>query len=56
MLRGLDYTVHLSIWRHCRIVSNEQIVIVTFSVNIHAVPGRVSDLSATSGVFQITMA
>ena len=28
MLEGLDHTVQLSLWRHCRIVSNEQIIIV----------------------------
>ena len=58
MLEGLDHTVQLSLWRHCRIVSNEQIIIVALlvCVPVHvAVPGPVSDLSATPGVVQLTI-
>ena len=58
MLEGLDHTVQLSLWRHCRIVSNEQIIIVALlvCVPVHvAVPGPVSDLSATAGVVQLTI-
>ena len=57
MLEGLDHTVQLSLWRHCRIVSNEQIIIVALlvCVPVHAVPGPVSDLSATPGVDQLTI-
>ena len=32
MLEGLDHTVQLSLWRYCRIVSNEQIIIVALLV------------------------
>ena len=56
MLEGLDHTVQLSL---CRIVSNEQIshnsCIVSVCSCTHAVPGPVSDLSATSGVVQLTI-
>ena len=56
MLEGLDHTVQLSLWRHCRIVSNEQIIIVALLVCVPvAVPGPVSDLSATPGVVQLTI-
>ena len=58
MLEGLDHTVQLSLWRHCRIVSNEQIIIVALlvCVPVHvAVPGPVSDLSAAPGVVQLTI-
>ena len=34
MLEGLDHTVQLSLWRHCRIVSNEQIIIVACTHNL----------------------
>ena len=55
MLEGLDHTVQLSLWRHCRIVSNEQIALLV-CVPVHvAVPGPVSDLSATPGVVQLTI-
>ena len=53
-----SYSVQLSLWRHCRIVSNEQIMIVALlvCVPVHvAVPGPVSDLSATPGVVQLTI-
>ena len=58
MLEGLDHTVQLSLWRHCRIVSNEQMLIVALlvCVPVHvAVPGPVSDLSATPGLVQLTI-
>ena len=52
---GLDHTVQLSLWRHCRIVSNEQIIIVALLVCSCTVPGPVSGLSATPGVVQLTI-
>ena len=56
-MQGLDHTVQLSLWRHCRIVSNEQIIIVALLVcaPVHAVPGPVFGLSVTPGVVQLTI-
>ena len=57
-MEGQDHTVQFSLWRHCRIVSNEQIIIFALLVYVPvhvAVPGPVSDLSATPGVVQLTI-
>ena len=55
MMEVLDHTVHHSLWRHCRMVSVECIIVhaCTVAVLSLSVPGPVSDLTATPGVVHI---